>query len=325
MVKLTNLDRANFKRMCRKYGVDYQLIDLEALWDSSLTRRENYSVLKRELKKYTHEPEVNLEKYEELSKEFQLEQLNEILEASILAIKKQDNVDLSPHYQTLYDMIDVAFKSNVPTLFIIGKQGIGKTFNTIKHIRELGLDYEYIAGNITPLELYHALYENREADRFVVFDDVLAMLKNKHILALLYSALWSPDNHRILKWRTTSKRLKAPVEFEFKAKCIFLMNELPRNKNPIAPLLDRCNVFKLTFSYNEIIEMLYKLAKIKTDKLTIKENFEIVDWIKQHTSVENPPSLRTFIKLQELRFVHPRKWEQLATELYIASKELLLC
>ena len=102
------------------------------------------------------------------------------------------------------------------------------------------------------------------------------------------------------------------------------MNELPKNKNPIAPLLDRCNVFKLSFDYSEIMKILYKLAKIRTDKLTIKENYELLEWIKQHTSIENPPSLRTFIKLQELRFVHPTRWEELAIQLYSTNKELLL-
>ena len=181
-----------------------------------------------------------------------------------------------------------------------------------------------MAGNITPLELYHTLYKNRAKERVVVFDDVLAMLKNKSILSLLYSALWSPDGTRVLKWRTTSKRLTAPPEFVFRARCVFLMNYLPKNKNPIAPLLDRCNVFELKFSYEQLIEMLYILAKYRLDKLTLQQNYELVEWIQQHTSKEHPPSLRMFIKLQGIRSVHPERWKKLASALYTINRDSLL-
>ena len=64
-------------------------------------------------------------------------------------------------------------------LILTGKQGIGKSYSSIKYLQEngleMGVDYEVFQSYTTPLQFYQFLYEHRK-DKVLILDDTMGFL-----------------------------------------------------------------------------------------------------------------------------------------------------
>jgi hypothetical protein len=236
-------------------------------------------------------------------------------------IKKNVNPELDKYFWKLKSFLDILLNSDeVHSLILRGNPGIGKTYYTIQELVRKNIDFSFYSGQISPLEMFHILYENRE-NKVIVFDDVAPLLNNRSSFGILLQALWSPSGkERVCEWHTTSKKLKCPSIFTFKSKIIFITNEIPKN---IEPLISRCLNFTLEFSYSELISLMYSIAKLPHPKLTKEERFEIVDFIRDHSSPATKNfSLRTQ-KMVEFLYLYCRdRWKELALEILKPDPEL---
>ena len=124
------------------------------------------------------------------------------------------------------------------------KAGLGKTHTTVKTLSKHNKEFKSIIGNISPLELYHTLYEWRNCN--LMFDDTAGLLSNKASMSLVMAATWSPTGRRIVQWLTTSKKLKCPPQFEFRGKVFFIANDIPKN---IEPTISRSLRYVQSFTY----------------------------------------------------------------------------
>jgi hypothetical protein len=175
-------------------------------------------------------------------------------------------------------------------------------------------------GNISPLELFHTLYEYRNSNNVIVFDDTHGLLKNKQSMSLLMSAMWNPTNKRIVSWLTTSKKLKCPEQFEFKGKIIFIANELPED---IKPVVSRCLEYELSFSYWDILKIMAEISKQPHPSLTREERQMIFNWIKDNTDETTKDfDLRLQKKIETLYEYNKDNWQELALKLINRDEDL---
>lgn len=265
--------------MCKKHNVDYQTIDFQSLWDNSLSYGENKKRIMEIIKNMSPSNLVEYNKSEEEHFEREMARMEEIKE-------------LDKYFSDYYAHID-AFLENktVNGFLVIGKGGFGKTFNLIKHLQKRGINFVLLKGHITPLKLYKILYEFRE-NSFIIIDDIIAILKNQDAISFLLGAL--DYNSRMVCWNSQNPlTADLPRQFIFNSKIFILTNEFNETNEFLAALKDRCVAYELKFDKEEIIEMLYIIAKQKGYPT------EIVDYIKElcESSMIKHLSLRLVDKL----------------------------
>lgn len=333
-MKLNGNHKRWFEAECRRQNILPDKFDLEAEWDSSLSWTENKTILTEKLaelgspsdketaKKYDSEAEDRFNQ-EVIAQEREF--LEEEQKKDYERIKAMSTPELQKHYWKLERIIDTLVDGDVASMILLGPAGMGKTFTTIQHLAVRDVEFSFHNGNISALEMYHILYANREK-RIVIFDDTQALLHNKSAMSILLSALYSPTGRRILEWRTTSKKLKAPPIFEFKSKIVFIANALPSD---CEPLVSRCFKFNLDFTREEMLEIMLEIAKMPSG-LKKAERFAIVDFIRDNSDISTKDVDLRLQKKVELVFRHNRdKWQELAKcffeqdEMLMKMKEIL--
>lgn len=268
--------------------------DFNSEYDTTLTYQENYKQILEKLKQLGLIEKFKENKIRDIDKIYQeqeqlwkqkmleeeLKELREIQEKRYSEIIAKQNTEIQKYYLELEHNINMLLNYNEHYgLIILGKAGIGKSFNTAITLKKMGFNFYIQTGNITSLSLFHLLYAYRKEKDVLIFDDTQALLKNKETLSLLNSALWCVEGTRILMWKSTTKKLMCPQTFEYRGKIIILANQLPKNE----PIFSRTLTYNLDFSREELIELMYEIAKQEHKKLTKDERIFIVNWIKDNT------------------------------------------
>jgi hypothetical protein len=300
LVKLNDFHRKNLIKLCKKHGVDYQTIDFDAYWDSSLSLKENYAKLKEMIKSLSNSEKVLEEKYQKDEKELlereatamEEQYYKEEFDKRIESIKQNSIMELQQYFSDYYEHIESFLENKKVNGFLcVGKGGVGKTFNLIYKLKSKNLNFILLKGHYTPLSFYKTLYQNRE-NQILIIDDIIKFLDDKDIMGLLLSAL-DYDN-KVCSWSSSSPlTADLPHEFIFNSKIFILSNEFDEKNEFLKALKDRCVFYEMSFSKEQIIEMLYIMAKRNNYPL------ELVDYIKElaENSIIENLSLRLIDKL----------------------------
>ena len=306
------------KKFAEKQGIDTDLIDFEALVDETLTYQENKERIIEEVKKLKPEyvnSEIDLEAMEIQFREHYRKVLMEEFNHDIEQIKQRKTPELDKYFGVVKELVKIVVNGNATGLIVYGEAGLGKTYTILQTLAEcgkkLGEDYIYISTHITPLELVNLLYKYQ--DRIIVLDDVEKLLLDEKTIGILKSALWSSVGKRIITYYSTSEKLEAPEEFEFRGKVILLLNKIPkRNKEIVESLLSRVLTYKLDFSYEERLKIMYEMAKI------LKIPLEVVDFLKsKFTPALKNFNFRTLIQLNIIKQYYNENpnWKNVAEKL----------
>jgi DNA-binding NarL/FixJ family response regulator len=177
---------------------------------------------------------------------------------------------------------------------------------------------------MSALGLYSKLYEFSERGNVVVFDDCDSVLLDDLSLNILKAALDS-SKKRTIAWNTDSRLLRqegVPDRFEFKAGAIFITNikfENVRSKklqDHLAALESRCHYIDLQMDTDR--EKVLRIKQITEDGMLETYDFEndekteIVDYIIENRAKMRELSLRTVLKVADLRKSFPMSWRQMA-------------
>lgn len=315
----------NFKKLTRKYNVPEDIIDWASLdWDLTYNElreivleiiktisNKTAEITAEELtKREIEEKEAELEReFRERIREEEEKTLREF-EKSIDKKIKKGTTEIDKHYYIMKEYIKILCNKNTTNLnglIIEGETAIGKSYQVLKTLTELGLknekDYVVLSTYSTPLELYHFLYENR--DKIIVLDDMLKLFENDISKGILLSALWSATGIRVVNYKSTSEKLDAPKSFIFNGKIIIICNDFPEE---LETLKSRCLYYNIKFNYYQKIKIIYEICELEGIPK------EIADFIKENTdpTTENL-NFRLPIKIYEIYKNH-KDWKKLAKE-----------
>jgi DNA-binding NarL/FixJ family response regulator len=177
---------------------------------------------------------------------------------------------------------------------------------------------------MSAIGLYSKLYEFSERGNVIVFDDCDSVLLDDLSLNILKAALDS-SKKRTISWNTDSRMLRqegVPDKFEFKAGAIFITNikfENVRSKklqDHLAALESRCHYIDLQMDTDR--EKVLRIKQITEDGMLETYDFEndekteIVDYIVENRAKMRELSLRTVLKVADLRKSFPMSWKQMA-------------
>ena len=262
-----------------------------------------------------------------------LEQIK-VSDASVAHESDEEIVErLRSRFQVLQDMTQAVKAGTVRAMIVTGPPGVGKSFGVEEVLSRQDLfnalgnkkpKYEIVKGAMSAIGLYSKLYEFSERGNVVVFDDCDSVLLDDLSLNILKAALDS-SKKRTISWNTDSRMLRqegVPDRFEFKAGAIFITNikfENVRSKklqDHLAALESRCHYIDLQMDTDR--EKVLRIKQITQDGMLETYDFEnneeteVVDYIVENRAKMRELSLRTVLKVADLRKSFPMTWKQMA-------------
>ena len=239
---------------------------------------------------------------------------------------------LSSRFNILSDMTRAVKSGVVRGLILSGPPGVGKSFgveevltqeNMFNDIAGFRPNYEVVKGAMSPLGLYKSLYDRREQGNVIVFDDCDSVLFDDLSLNILKAALDS--GRRRISWNTDSNVLRRegiPDSFTFEAGVIFITNVSFDNvrskklRDHLAALESRCHYIDLEMSTTR--EKMLRIRQIIKDGMLDKYRFEsnevqeILNFIDENRTAMRELSLRSVLKIADLRKTMPSNWISVA-------------
>ena len=236
-------------------------------------------------------------------------------------------------FQILTDMTKAVKAGDVRAMIVSGPPGVGKSFGVEEVLTKDDLfdvmgqrkpKYEIVKGAMSAIGLYAKLYELSGEKNVVVFDDCDSVLLDDLALNILKAAL-DTSKKRKISWNTDSRLLRSegiPDTFEFKGGAIFITNikfENVRSKklqDHLAALESRCHYIDLQMDTDR--EKVLRIRQIVQDGMLDSYEFEqiakdeVVDFVEDNRSKLRELSLRTVLKVADLRKSFPSNWKSMA-------------
>jgi len=166
-------------------------------------------------------------------------------------------------------------------LFVYGAQGgLGKSRTILQTLDEEGVEPVLINSHITPLALFSKLFHFRK-EEVLFFDDVDSMFGSMPHLGLLRSATWGSP--RIVCYNSSQMPDDLPSSFETTARFIFAANVIPKKNDAFKAVLSRCDIFELSATNEEVVEMMRSVASKGFHRLSSDDCTEVIDYISENS------------------------------------------
>ena len=239
-------------------------------------------------------------------------------------------------FEILDDMTRAVKAGKVRAMIVTGPPGVGKSFGvervlskhdvfaTVANDQKLK-KYEVVKGAMSALGLYSKLYHYKDAKNILVFDDCDSVLLDDLSLNILKAAL-DTSSKRMIHWNTESHSLRregVPDSFEFKGGAIFITNikfdhvKSRKLRDHLEALESRCHYLDLTIDTQR--EKLLRIQQVVTEcgmldkyDLTDEAKLDVVNFTRANVDRVRELSLRTVLKIADLRASFPDKWESVA-------------
>ena len=241
---------------------------------------------------------------------------------------------LKERFEILTDMTKAVKAGSVRAMIVSGPPGVGKSYGvesvlenlgTVETLAERKPKYEIVKGAMSALGLYAKLYEFSEKGNVVVFDDCDSILMEDLSLNILKGALDSSAK-RFISWNTDSRLLRTegvPDRFEFRAGAIFITNikfahvRSKKLKDHLDALESRCHYIDLEMDTTR--EKILHIRQVITDSGMLDTydfepavRDEIVEFIVSNQNDLRELSLRTVLKVADLKKAFPTRYQAMA-------------
>ena len=258
-------------------------------------------------------------------------------EAELKGVSDAEIIErLRTRFNILDDMTRAVKKGDVRAMIVTGPPGVGKSFGVEKVLSKHDVfadvaqneklkKYEVVKGAMSAIGLYKKLYEFSEKKCILVFDDCDSVLLDDLSLNILKAALDS-SKKRMIHWNTDSRLLRSegvPNSFEFKGGAVFITNikfdnvKSKKLRDHLEALESRCHYLDLTIDTDR--EKILRIRQVITECGMLDDygfddagNAEIVEFVDTNKKKLRELSLRTVLKIADLRKSMPAQWQAVA-------------
>jgi hypothetical protein len=246
-------------------------------------------------------------------------------------------------FDILDQMAEGTTTGAVRAMIVSGPPGVGKSFGVEKVLEQASLfdkmaqrknRFEVVKGAMSALGLYAKLYKFADEGNVLVFDDCDSILLDDLSLNILKAALDS-SKKRYISWNTDSNMLNRegiPDRFEFKGSVIFITNNKfehvrsKKLKDHLDALESRCHYLDLTMDTQR--DKFLRIKQIVQDGMLDSYDFEdgasdeIVNYVWEQKARLRELSLRTVLKIADLRKMSAHNWKKLAETTILKRAEV---
>lgn len=168
-------------------------------------------------------------------------------------------------------------------LFVFGAVGgLGKSKVIQETLLAEGASVLLLNSHITALSLYETLFLNSKG-KVVWLDDCDGLYGDLKILGLLRSALWGQGGERVVTY-TSSQLGELPNSFVFESRIVMTANTVPKKNDAFRAVLTRIDVFELSASNEEVLDLMRAVASKGFDGLTPEECLGVVEFIEANAA-----------------------------------------
>lgn len=251
--------------------------------------------------------------------------------------KSDDEIatEISETFDILKDMTAAIASGIVKGLVVSGPAGIGKS-HTVEETLKTELDmlaklrgvnsmYECFHGAMSASVLYEKLWNFKDPNQVIVFDDCDGVLYDEDALNILKAALDSKPIRQI-HWNTNSYVLDKkdiPNSFEYQGSIVFITNidftqvRSPRIANHLEAIVSRCHYMSLGIKtirekMIHIHNVVEKTNMLKSHGFNKAETDEVMNYVTINADKLREVSLRSCIKVADLRKAMPDRWKKFA-------------
>jgi len=290
--------REKIKNLLNQYKMD-NVINLKRKEAEIMPKQHHEEIIVQELKKAETQAKLDFNK--------SLEKIE----------NDKTTITIEDIYYLPKQFAKMVAKGNARGFILYGGCGLGKSYSVIRAFREEKIDFEYLSGHITSLELYQFLFNHRLDN--IILDDV-NILENENNLNMLKACL--NDNNRVVSYCTSSSKLKVPSMFSFEGRIILLLNNKPKAVESLRAVESRVLTYELKMDYKTKIKILFELTKNDYNGLDYNKRLEIARWIKENTSeaTENL-NLRLLFMLFEAYKFDNANWKRLGKALIKTNED----
>ena len=258
-------------------------------------------------------------------------------EAALAAKTDEEILErLRERFEILDDMTRAVKRGDVRAMIVTGPPGVGKSFGVEKVLSKHDVfadvandqklkKYEVVKGAMSAIGLYSKLYHFSEKKNILVFDDCDSVLMDDLSLNILKAAL-DTSKKRMIHWNTDSRLLRSegvPNSFEFKGGAIFITNikfdhvKSKKLRDHLEALESRCHYLDLTIDTERekllrIEQVIRECGMLDAYEFTDLDKELVLDFVKENTSRLRELSLRTVLKIADLKASMPAKWRAVA-------------
>ena len=243
---------------------------------------------------------------------------------------------LRDRFEILDDMTRAVKKGAVRAMIVTGPPGVGKSFGVEKVLAKHDVfadvandsklkKYEVVKGAMSAIGLYSKLYEYSDKKCILVFDDCDSVLLDDLSLNILKAAL-DTSKKRMIHWNTDSRLLRSegvPNSFEFKGGAIFITNikfdhvKSKKLQDHLEALESRCHYLDLTIDTQRekvlrIKQVVNECGMLDSYDLDDQAKLDVVNFVDANKDRMRELSLRTVLKVADLRASFPDKWKSVA-------------
>ena len=241
---------------------------------------------------------------------------------------------LRERFSVLTDMTRAVRQGNIRAMIVSGPPGVGKSYGVEDVLFRDGIfdtlgerkpKYEVVKGAMSSIGLYSKLYEYSEKGNVIVFDDCDSILMEDLSLNILKGALDS-GKKRVISWNTDSRVLRSegvPDRFEFKAGAIFITNikfahvRSKKLRDHLDALESRCHYIDLEMDTTRekilrIKQVVAEAGMLDAYEFEPEIQNEIIDFIVANQGRLRELSLRTVLKIADLKKAFPLNYQAMA-------------
>jgi hypothetical protein len=194
---------------------------------------------------------------------------------------EREQTPLEQRQDLLRHHVNLVTRKMSHALFVFGSQGgLGKSRTIMKTFDEEGVQPVLINSHITPLALFSTLYTHR-TEEILFFDDCDSIFCSLASLGLLRSALWGSP--RVVTYGSSQLPDGLPNTFETTARFVFAANVIPKKNDAFKAVLSRCDIFELSATNDEVIEMMRSVAANGFNGISPDQAAEVIDFISENS------------------------------------------
>ena len=240
---------------------------------------------------------------------------------------------LRERFDVLTEMTKACLNGDIKAMIVTGPPGVGKSFGVEAELEKASLfdilgsrkvKSEVVKGSTSALGLYATLYKYSDPNCVLVFDDSDSIFFDDVCLNLLKGAL-DTGKKRKISWLSDSHMLRKegiPDSFNFQGSVIFITNlsfaniQSKKLKDHLAALESRCHFVDLKI--NTTRDKMLRIKQIVADGMLEEFDFgkdgeaEVVDFVTGNVGKMREISLRTVIKVAQLKKAFPDRWQAFA-------------
>ena len=238
---------------------------------------------------------------------------------------------LDDRFGVLKMLARAACDGTARALIVSGPAGLSKSFTVEKALEEFDpteTQWRIIKGYTRATGIYKALWQSRHKGQVLCFDDSDALFFDELSLNFLKAALDTTERRRISYLAETTlydevEAVVIPSTFDFNGTCIFITNycflSMIAKGHKLAPhlqaLTSRSHYVDLAMKtrrdyYIRIKQVVRNEGMLKDMGMTKTDEDEIMKFIDDHMDDLNELSLRTAIKLANLKKMGP-EWKRI--------------